>query len=47
MAMLDMERASICRYRHQWIGTLFYLARSFVRAPQITIQRRRFWAAER
>jgi glycosyltransferase involved in cell wall biosynthesis len=47
MAMLDMERASLCRYGHQWISTLFYLARSFVRAPQITIQRQRFWAAER
>jgi glycosyltransferase involved in cell wall biosynthesis len=46
-AMLDVERASICRYRHQWISTLFYLARSFVRAPRITTQLRRFWAAKR
>jgi hypothetical protein len=46
-AMLDVERASICRYRHQWMSTLFYLARSFVRAPRITIQLRRFWAAKR
>jgi glycosyltransferase involved in cell wall biosynthesis len=47
MAMLDVERASICRYRRQWMGTLFCLVRSFVRAPRVTIQRRRFWAAER
>jgi glycosyltransferase involved in cell wall biosynthesis len=46
-AMLDVERASICRYRHQWVSTLFYLARSCVRAPRVTIQLRRFWAGER
>jgi glycosyltransferase involved in cell wall biosynthesis len=46
-AMLDVERASICRYHHQWISTLFYLARSFVRVPRITIQLQRFWAAKR
>jgi len=44
-AMLDVERASLCLYRHQWISTIFYLARSFVRAPRITTQRRRFWVA--
>jgi len=46
-AMLDVERASISRYRHQWLSTFFYLARSFLRVPRATIQLRRFWTTER
>jgi glycosyltransferase involved in cell wall biosynthesis len=41
-AMLDVERASICRYQRQWLKTFFYLGRSFVRVPRVTIQLRRF-----
>jgi glycosyltransferase involved in cell wall biosynthesis len=46
-AMLDVERASLCLSRHQWISTIYYLARSFVLAPRIITRRRRFWAAGR
>jgi GT2 family glycosyltransferase len=44
-AMLDVERASICQYQGQWLGTLFYLMRSFARVPRVTIHLRRFWVA--
>jgi glycosyltransferase involved in cell wall biosynthesis len=42
-AYLDVERASIRQYHSQWIGMLFYLARSFLRVPRTTIHLRRFW----
>jgi glycosyltransferase involved in cell wall biosynthesis len=43
-AYIDVERASIRRYRGQWMHMLFYLARSFLRVPRTTIHLRRFWA---
>jgi GT2 family glycosyltransferase len=45
-AMLDVERASICRYQGQWLGTIFYLVRSFARVPRVTIHLRHFWRQE-
>ena len=42
-ALLDVERASICRYRGQWLAALFHLARSFMRVPRGTVHLRRFW----
>jgi glycosyltransferase involved in cell wall biosynthesis len=42
-AYLDVERASVRLYRRQWMGMLFYLARSFLRVPRTTIHLRRFW----
>src|SRR5262245_39199705 len=44
-AMLDVERASICRHQGQWLGTFWYLLRSFARVPRVTIHLRRFWEA--
>jgi glycosyltransferase involved in cell wall biosynthesis len=46
-AMLDVERASIWRYRRQWIKTFFHLARSFARVPRLTIHLSRFWVRKR
>jgi GT2 family glycosyltransferase len=43
-AYLDVERASIRRYRGQWMLMLFYLARSFLRVPRTTVHLGRFWA---
>lgn len=42
-AYLDVERASIHAADRQWPQTLFYLARSFMRAPRWTLHLERFW----
>jgi Glycosyl transferase family 2 len=42
-AYLDVERASVRRYRGQWMAMLFYLGRSFLSVPRTTIHLRRFW----
>jgi hypothetical protein len=42
-ALMDVERASICRYRRQWLKTALYLIRSFSRVPRITVHLCSFW----
>ena len=42
-AYLDVERASILAAQHQWLGMLSHLARSFLRAPRLTLHLERFW----
>ena len=42
-AYLDVERASILAAQRQWLGVLSYLARSFLRAPRLTLHLERFW----
>jgi hypothetical protein len=42
-AYLDIERASILAAESRWLGMLSCLARSFLRAPRLTIHLERFW----
>jgi hypothetical protein len=44
-AYLDVERASIHAAQRQWMATLFYVARSLLRAPRVTLHLERFWDA--
>jgi len=42
-AYIDVERASILAAQRQWLGMLSHLARSFLRAPRLTLHLERFW----
>jgi len=42
-AYLDIERASIAAADNAWPLMLFYLARSFMRVPRLTLHLERFW----
>jgi len=42
-AYLDVERASIFAAQRQWLAMLSHLARSFLRAPRLTVHLERFW----
>lgn len=42
-AYLDLEFASSCAARRQWLTTLYYLARSFLKVPRLTLHLKRFW----
>lgn len=42
-AYLDLERASVVAARSRWPLTLWYLVRSWVRVPRMTLHLERFW----
>jgi glycosyltransferase involved in cell wall biosynthesis len=44
---LDVERAAGCASRRQWLAALYYLARSLIKVPRLTLHLERFWDTSR
>ena len=44
---LDVERAAGSASRRQWLAALYYLARSFIKVPRLTLHLERFWETSR